>query len=263
MNNRGLIIALIILLSVIIFALVMFLVLSLNGRLNIGSIGFGTKRSETIIFDEVYNLEDIDYIEIISVAGNVTFKESTDNMIKVVAYGKDIGDVDVKLDSGKLKVDYSKLSKNFVFFNTYSNDINVYIPSSYSEKIKISNDYGNCEISDLENATIDVEANCGNVELGKVKNAKLKCDLGNVKVENLLNKCDIEVDCGDVKIENAQIKENSKIKCDLGNVKIKEINDIYIDAQVDLGNTKVGKNNRQSEITLKVEVDCGDLKISE
>ena len=49
-----------------------------------------------------------------------------------------------------------------------------------------------------------------------------------MKIDEVLNKCNIEVDSGDVKITNVAINEDSKIKCDLGNIDIKEINDIYI-----------------------------------
>ena len=65
------------------------------------------------------------------------------------------------------------------------------------------------------------------------------------------------------KIEDVQIKENSSIKSDLGDVKIDKINDIYVDAETDLGEVEVENNNRKSEIILEIECDCGDIKISE
>lgn len=48
----------------------------------------------------------------------------------------------------------------------------------------------------------------------------------------------------------------------MGDVKIEEKNDIYVDAKVDLGDCKIGNNNRHSEITLKVDMSCGDIKIA-
>lgn len=263
MKSKWMIIALLIIISVIIFSLVIFLVGVLNGRVNMGFLNFGMRKSDTIIFDKEYKLEDINKIEVLSAAGDVTFKESEDGEIRVVAYGKEDNKLEVELKDKKLKVDYSKTNNKWISFNRYSNDIVIYIPSKYAGEIRVKNDYGECKICDLENAKMDLEVNCGNIEIGKVKNLEARCDLGNVKVDNILNKCNIEVDCGDVKIEDLQIQENSSIKCDLGSVKIRKINDIYVDADVDLGSTKLGKNNRQSEITLKVEVDCGDLKVEE
>ena len=64
-----------------------------------------------------------------------------------------------------------------------------------------------------------------------------------------------------MKIKNIELKENSKIKNDLGDVKIGNTNDIYIDANVDLGEYKINKNNRYAESTLKIDVNCGDIKV--
>ena len=64
-----------------------------------------------------------------------------------------------------------------------------------------------------------------------------------------------------IKIDKVQIAEDSYIKSDYGDVRIKETNDIYIDAKTDLGDVKINTNNRHSEITLKIEGDCGDIKV--
>ena len=263
MKSKGIIIALLIIISVIIFALVIFLVGVLNGRVDMGFLNFGMRKSETIIFDKEYKLEEIDKIEVLSSAGDVTFEESENDEIRVVAYGKENSKLDVQLNNNKLKVDYSKTNNQWISFNRYSNDITIYIPSKYVGEIKVKNDFGECKICDLKDSTMDLEVNCGNIKVGEVKNLEAKCDLGNIRAEKILNKCNLEANCGDIKIEELQIQENSSMKCDLGSVKIKRINDIYVDANVDLGSTKLGKNNRQSEVTLKVDVDCGDLKIEE
>ena len=105
-----------------------------------------------------------------------------------------------------------------------------------------------------------MKESCGNVKLGKVKNVYVENDMGNVKIEEVLNKLNIRTNCGDVKIEKVNLKEDSSIKCDMGDVKIKEKNDVYIDAKVDLGDCKVNNNNRHSEVTLKIEMNCGDIK---
>ena len=57
------------------------------------------------------------------------------------------------------------------------------------------------------------------------------------------------------------MQEASKIDVDLGDVKIKETNDIYIEAKTDLGDTKINNNNRTSNVTLKIKVDCGNIKV--
>jgi len=55
-------------------------------------------------------------------------------------------------------------------FNNYINDIIVYIPKNYDKTIEIDLDYGNVNVVDLENATINIKEDCGNIILGKIKN---------------------------------------------------------------------------------------------
>ena len=137
----------------------------------------------------------------------------------------------------------------------------MYVPQNYSKEIKIDLDYGNVEILDLEQATIDIKEDCGNVNLGKIKNVTIKNDYGDIEIEEVLNKLNIKSNCGNIKIDNVKLLEDSIIKSDLGDVIIDGTNDIFIDADVDLGDSKVNNNNRQAEITLEIKVDCGNIKV--
>lgn len=260
MSNKTPIVFLIILLTVIIFCLVIGLVKCLcGGKLEILNI---SEKNSKVIYEKEFDLNNIENINIKQDVGDVVIKETSNNNIKVIAYGEDDRDIIVDLNDNSLKVDYTK-QKKFVFFNfrNFKNDIIIYIPSSYNNEIKIKSDLGNCKIDNLENATLDIDCDAGNVEIEKIKNAKVKCDLGQVEIKEISNKCDIDVDSGNVKIEKLFIQEDSKIKADLGNVDINEINDIYIDANVDLGKLNISSNNRNSDIKLKIECNCGNINI--
>ena len=265
MKNKGLIITLIILLSIIILFLVMFLVMFLKGGINFknGKISIGSK-STNIIYEKRYELEDIKDINIKQDAGDIIFKETTEDYINVVIYGENENDAQVDLYSGNLSIDNTHNRRNDSFFNfgVKENDIIIYIPFSYSNEIKIKNDYGKCEITDLENATVDIDCDAGNVELGKIKNATVKCDYGNIEIKEITNKCDVKADCGSINIYTISIKEDSTIKADLGNVNINNTNDIYIDANVDLGKININKNFRNASVTLKINCDCGNVTIN-
>lgn len=262
MKNKGLIIATIILLSIVIFFLTMFLVLALSGKINFRGMMFGFSKSTNVVFDEQFELDAIKSIEIKQDAGDIIIKETSNDYIQVVLYGEDKNDVKVDLNNGNLNIDYTHKKVRLFSFGGTKNDIIIYMPSSYSNEIKIKNDYGECEIADLENATVNIDCDAGNVNLGKVKNAIIKCDFGNIEVKEVLNKCEIDADCGNIKIDKISIKENSSIKADLGNIDINNTNDIYIDANVDLGKTNINNNNRQSNITLKINCDCGNVTIN-
>ncbi|MCI8641420.1 MAG: DUF4097 domain-containing protein [Clostridia bacterium] len=260
MKNKCLIITMIILLSIIVIGLIALLYFVISGKHKF-YIGLNKeKTSEDIIYEESYELDKIDCIEVLSSAGNVKFEENTDGKIKVVVYGKNNGKLRVDLNNNKLRIDYPE-KINFFGINSYMNEIIVYVPQNYSKEIKIDLDYGNVEILDLEQATIDIKEDCGNVNLGKIKNVTIKNDYGDIEIEEVLNKLNIKSNCGNIKIDNVKLLEDSIIKSDLGDVIIDGTNDIFIDADVDLGDTKVNNNNRQAEITLEIKVDCGNIKV--
>lgn len=261
MKNRGLIITAIILLSIVIFFLVMFLVLYLGGKINLRFTMFGlNSKSTNVIYDNIFELENIKNINIKQDAGDILIQETSNDYIQVVLYGEDKEDAKVDLNNGILSIDNTH--KRIRIFGGRKNDIIIYMPSTYSNEIKIKNNYGECEVIDLENATMDIDCDAGNVELGKVKNAIIKCDLGDVEIEEILNKCDIKADCGNIKIDTISIKEDSNIKANLGNIDINNTNDIYIESDVDLGKVKINNNNRNSSVTLKIDADCGNVKVN-
>lgn len=264
MKNKSWIIAMITFWVILIILLVIFLCYAI-GDGNV--ISFGMYRSDNvskIICDETYDLELINNIQIIANAGDLKIEESTDiQKVKVLICGDQNKDIEVNLNDGKLRIDNTKnKNKVSVFaFNNHMDEITVYVPKNYNKEINAKLEYGNIEIIDLENAIINIDESCGDINLGKVKDLKINCDYGDIEIGTVLNKLDIDTDCGSVKIKNIDLKENSKIKSDLGDVKIGSTNDIYIDANVDLGDFKINKNNRYAEVILKVEVDCGDIKV--
>lgn len=167
------------------------------------------------------------------------------------------------MDNTNLDIRYTHKSSFALFnFGGTKNDIVIYIPQNYSNEIKINNNYGNCEIPDLKNAMVNIDCDCGDVEIGEIRNATIKCDYGNIKIKEILNKCDVIADCGNIEIDKISIQENSAIKANMGNVNINGTNDIYIDAAVDLGNKKIDSNNRNAEITLKINCDCGNITVN-
>lgn len=256
MKNKGLIITMIVLLSIIVVALIVFLCFAISGNFSFGS------RNRELIFDNTYKTEGIELIEISSEASNIIFEEGTDNQIRVVVYGDNRDTLNVESTGIKIKIDHKVKSASFFGgINSTSGEIKVYLPKDYENDIRAEANYGNIEMCDLENASIDIESDCGNVELGRVKNVKIDNSLGNTKIENVLNKLEIESDCGDVKIEELNLQEDSKIVNSLGNVKIGKTNEIYIDAKIDLGNININTNSRDASVVLKIESDCGDIKV--
>lgn len=264
MKNKGLIITLIVLLAIIIAVLVTFLVLCINGTINFnGGFHFGFRKVDTIIYEETYKMDETNLIEVKQKAGDIIFENSNDDNIKVVVYGEDKSDAEVSLANNELKIEYKAEGKGGWLFGwgRTQGDVKIYIPTSYAKNIKINDDAGDIKLANLENSNVDIDCNAGDVKIDRVKNLTAKCDAGNIEINNLLNKCNIKLNAGNLKIENTQINEDSNIKANMGNVKIRGLNDIYVDAKADLGNCKVQKSNRSSNVTLKIECNMGNVKV--
>ena len=129
MKGKGIIITLIVLLCIIAIGLIVFLCLAINGKSNF-KWNFNTgNRSDEIIFDEVYEVNPINNIEISSTVGDVKFEESADGKINVVVYGEKDGNLKVDCSNDKLTIDYpGKKTNSFFNFNFKASEIIVYLP---------------------------------------------------------------------------------------------------------------------------------------
>ena len=263
MRSKGLIITLIILLVIIIVILIGFLVLCLNGTINFngGFRLFSGRKSDKIIYNETYNLEDVNLINISQDAGDVIIENNEENIIKVEVYGEDKEDVQITFGNNELNVEYKNKNSGFFNFNSTYGDIKIYAPASFTGKIKIENDAGETKISNFENANIELDCDAGNVRIDKVKNVKVKCDAGNVEIGTISNQCDMKMNCGNLRVGEMNLNADSYVKADMGNINIKKINDIYVDAKADLGRCNIGKSVRSSNVTLSVDCDMGNIDI--
>lgn len=289
MKNNTLIVCLIVLLVIICIALLGFMMKVINGKM-----GFPYKVSEELVVDEEYE-NNFETINITSDASDIEVKETSGEKVRVIIYG-DKDKTEVEERNNELKI-ISKHKKGtwFAFRNKIAK-IEVYVPKEFDKNITINNKYGDIDVEEFLEATIEINEDCGDVDIAggnkvnivnkygdiklkKAKEANIKQSAGEVKVEsvddivvknnygdikitNVYNSINAEEDCGDVKIDNLTINKNSNIKNNLGSIKIGSTNEIYIDAKTDLGDVKVNNNYQKSDITLKIENDCGDIKVN-
>lgn len=289
MKNNTLIVCLIVILVIICIVLLGFMVKVINGKM-----GFPYKVSDELVIDEQYE-NNYETINITSDASDIEVKETSGEKVRVVIYGdKDKTEVEER-DSELRIVSKHKKGSWFAFRNKIAK-IEVYVPKKYEKNIIINNKYGDIDVEEFLEATIEINEDCGDVDiiggkkvnvtnkygdikLRKAKEANIKQSAGEVKVDsvddivvknnygdikitNVYNFINAEEDCGDVKIDNLNISKDSSIKNNLGSIKIGSTNEIYIDAKTDLGDVKITNNYQKSDITLKIENDCGDIKVN-
>lgn len=292
MKSKTGIILLIVLLIIICICLISFMINMINGK-SVFRFGFGNKVSEELIINEEYD-NTFKKIDITSEAGEIYVKTSSEEKVKVKIYGEK-EKTKVEISNDELTI-ISKEKKSGIFtFNNKIPKIEVYVPESYENTIKIKNNYGDIEVEKFANANIEIDEDCGDISVkeGKQVNIKnsygdiqlnkaieanikqsagdvkvdevndidVKNNYGDIKIKNVYNSLKVEEDCGEVKIENININENSSIENNLGDIKIGSTNEVYINASIDLGDIKINQNYPKSEITLKIKNNCGDIKV--
>lgn len=294
MKNKKIIINLIILLSVLVVFLVGFMFYFMNGNHRLYHFNWMHKVSNELIMDEVYHT-NFKKVELISDASDIFIKRSNDDTVRVVVYG-DKDRLNVNTDNEKLFIKSEAKNCEFFCINITVAKIEVYLPENYENEIEIKNKYGDIEIDKFMNARIEIQEDCGDVKIEEAKEVVVKNSYGDIKigtiekadieesagdvtvekVENITVKnnygdihikevssyLDVSDDCGNIKIDQANIDKDSVITNNLGDIKIGSTNEIYIDAKTDLGDVKIDRNYHKSDITLKIENDCGDIKVN-
>ena len=175
MKYRGLIITMIVMLSIIIVLLLGVLYLGINntGFIQLGF--FSGNKADKIIYDKGYDVGLINNIEVLSSAGDVKIEESNDSNVRVLVYGKEDDGLRVDLENGNLKVDYREHHKHHIIsFGGYLSEIIIYVPKTYDKNLDLKLDYGDLDITSIENASIKVNESCGDIKAGKVKNIEME-----------------------------------------------------------------------------------------
>lgn len=293
MKNKGLIITLIVVCSIVIIILISVMVLLMNGSFKMPKFHMINKVSNHLVMDEVYSTLPT-MVNIDSTVGDVSFKSSSDSTARIVIYG-DEKDFNVDYLNNELTVKSDKKKCRFFCINIKKSKIDIYLPKDYEGKINIHNDYGDIDISKFLKADMEVSADCGDItisggrdikvvnqygdiEVGVARSLNIQEDCGDVEVDEvdsiiaknsygdisvkkISHYLDISDDCGSIEIDHLMINKNSTISNNFGDIEIGSTNEVFIDAKTDLGDVDINHNYRMANITLTIKNDCGDIEV--
>lgn len=251
------------------------------------------KLGDEVVLEQTYNTI-FNEIDIDSKMTDIYIKESNDNSVRVIIYGeKDYFDIVEK--NNKLFIKNKK--KNMIALDFYSciSKIELYIPNYYSDLIRIDSEFGNIQVEKFSNLKLNVnqeygnflgneiyflklDNEYGNVQIEKINmllvdfnssNIKIKnvddltidSEFGDIEVENISKSLKLNVENGDITIDNLVIETNSYIKSNYSNIKIGKTNEIEIKTKIDRGESKVKNNYKKSEIILDIYNKKGDIII--
>ena len=294
MKSKKAIALLITLLVLLIISLVGLMIFIMNNKFNMKFKGIFTQRIEELQIEETYK-NNYEKININTDAADVYVKQSEDEDIHVKVYSEKeksrVIDNEIELN---IEVEQKKCVG--ICINNKVSKVELYIPENYEKEIKIDNKYGDIEIASFEKLNLEIKEDAGDIkiasanivninnsygdiEIGTIKEGTIKEAAGDIKIDKV-NSIDIknnfgdtkitevneyikiDADAGDVRINTLNITKDSFIEMNAGDVRIENTNDIYVDAETDVGSAKVNNNNRNAEITLKIENNVGDIKVN-
>lgn len=248
-NNKGLIITVIALLSIIVLLLAGILGFAITS----GGRHFSFDKWENhnnVVYDESYDSSNISDIIVNSNCGDITVKHSNDEKIRIVSRGSNAENINVTADSNKLTLNISNTDKMTRFpFNNYGNmssDIDIYLPDNTPERFEIHSNLGDVDIDTKLNTNLEINNNCGDISASELGGS-----------------FDIHTDLGNIDIKRININKNSSATTNMGDIDIEYTNAVNIDYSTSLGTVDIKNNSPDSDITLQVHTDLGDIEIND
>ena len=252
------------------------------------------KEGKKLIYENTYN-NYFNEIDINTKMSDIDIKVSYDNTFKVNVYGEE-NYININEKNNKLFIDINR--KNIIAFDFYSciSKIELYIPLSYSDVIRIDSEFGNINIEEFNNSNLDVKQkygdfkslgmdfinlnnSYGNIDITKVLKARILSNysniiikdatdlvienkFGNINIEKVNEYLNLENENGNIKIDNINLIKSSFIDNNYGNIIIEKINEVKIDAKTDRGKVKIKNNYKQSKVLLNIYNKDGDIVIN-
>lgn len=251
------------------------------------------KLGDEIILEQAYNTL-FNEIDIKTKMTDTYIRESTDNSTKVILYGeKEYFDVTEK--NNKLFIKNKKKNMIALDFYSYISKIELFIPSYYNDLIRIDSEFGNIQVDKFSNLNLKVnqeygnflgneidflklnndygnihiekinmallDSNSSNIKINSVDDLTIQSEFGDIEVDNINKKLKLDVENGDITINNLVLENDSYIKSNYSNIKIGKTNEIQIKTKTDRGKSKVKNNYKTSQIVLDIYNKKGDITI--
>lgn len=292
-------IILIIILSLIVIALVNFMIFAIINKdkgfnVDFSLISFGDNTEK--IFEKEYNPEEIDRIKVDVSSSNVKIEKADVDKIKVTAYGEKNERIVEAINEKELSISKEN-TKVFIFAMFYwcNEEIIIQVPNECDEEFNIHTSSGDIMAPNLESNIITFEASSGKIECGNINNGSFKsssgditigsgnevtlqtssgnikagdfnklsaeASSGDIEINRIEEYCNLKTSSGNIDIEALNIIENSSIDAKSGNVDINGKNDIYVETETGSGNDNVNTNNRKSDIVLKITTTSGNINV--
>lgn len=232
---------------------------------------------DNTLIDEVYD-NHFNEISITATTSDISIMNSQDDKISLKIYAKE-DSATISTEEDKLVIKVKEESCIGFCFNQTKGRIEISIPENYENIIKLTVDYGDIDIAKYEFATFDIDVSSGDISIIEANNLTIDSDYGDIaintasnltidkdygdiEIETLNDYCNITNNFGNITINNLNLTASSQIEANFGDIIIDKTNSINIVADTNLGDEKVKNNNPDSNITLTINNDFGDIRVN-
>lgn len=247
MEKRGAKIKLIVWSIVLILVLMMVVSLIVNGNLSGSFFGLMNDGEYKVIFDESFDVTDINNISVKGRSGKVNIYVTTDETIRVVqkAYENTADNERVKVEKVEdtLKIEQGRGTIRFFYIGIGVEDvvIDIYLPEKEFNKIsaectsgritaenlvcneiylKLSS--GQLKVNNVETKSAELNITSGNMNIDNIKtnNLKTKVSSGRIDINGEIKNIILEVTSGTIKMSSSIMPETIEGKVTSGNITI-------------------------------------------
>ena len=294
-SSKIILIVILSILAIILISILVFLLIN-NKRSNTKLFNMGS----TLIYQNEFNLEEINNINISLESEDIEFRQNNEsNKIEITAYGIEGENLKEDLKDGELNISNGNNVLCFFCFDL-DEKIIVNLPNEYDKKITLKTSSGDIDLKNVNTKKSNIEmqtssgdinvknaneaslkstsgdinidecsigyisTTSGKIDVGQINEANLESTSGDIEVENIKEKCNIKATSGKIKVNNSTINQNSEITAASGDITIVNESDIYYNTETVSGDVKIEKNNdRKSEIELKLKTTSGNINVKE
>lgn len=213
-------------------------------------------------FDNINSIDiDVDVRRVIIKSGN---------QVRVTSKGV-VKNFSVKDNNGTLEINEGKSDEKITFsifgFGNESGsheDLVITCPDDAINKINITSDTGDIDMSNLNIKDITTDSDTGHTKLTKIdsESIEVKSDTGDLTInKTVTDSFKFNLDTGDVKGENNRISSvNGEL--DTGSVNLKGQISGPITIKDNIGDVKLELTNREEEYSYNLVTDIGDINLN-
>ena len=269
MNNKGVTITLITILTIILFTLVGGMIFLLNSNFEFNNVRIFSGQSTKLVEEkEINSIKDLN---ITSNVADIEINESDTNSIKVEFYSDYEEEHNIVENSNDIEITFKSKKKYGIMFLHKTPVVKIYVPSSYSNDVKINTDTSDIKINNLPNSNLDANLKTGDVRIKQIKNANIILTTGDIDIEKVtelnststtgdieigtINKMVTNTTTGDIKVSNV---DSIEAKTTTGDIKIDNVNNSLI-LSTTTGDVKIEKAS--IKVNSNINTGTGDVKV--